>query len=101
MHRLIAEAYIPNPSGLPEVNHRDEIKSHNHINNLEWCDRSYNVNYGNRTKLTGHAVYCVELNKTFDAVKIAARELNLDASNIRKCCNGKYKSTGGYHFNFI
>lgn len=49
VHRLVAEAYIPNPQGLPEVNHKDEVKSHNWINNLEWCDRTYNINYGTRT----------------------------------------------------
>lgn len=46
VHRLIAKAFIPNPNNLPEVNHKDEDKTNNKINNLEWCDRLYNVNYG-------------------------------------------------------
>ena len=48
IHRLVAEAYIPNPEGLPQVNHKDECKTNNCINNLEWCDGVYNVNYGTR-----------------------------------------------------
>lgn len=46
VHRLVAQAFIPNPDNLPEVNHKDENKANNRVDNLEWCDREYNVNYG-------------------------------------------------------
>lgn len=46
VHRLIAEAFIPNPDNLPMVNHKDEDGTNNSIDNLEWCTREYNVNYG-------------------------------------------------------
>ena len=46
VHRLVAEAFIPNPNKYLEVNHKDENKSNNRIDNLEWCDRKYNCNYG-------------------------------------------------------
>ena len=48
VHRLVAQAFIPNPNNLPQINHKDENKQNNNINNLEWCDRKYNCNYGTR-----------------------------------------------------
>ena len=44
--RLVANLFIPNPDNLPEVNHKDENKLNNYAENLEWCDRKYNVHYG-------------------------------------------------------
>jgi hypothetical protein len=50
LHRVIAITFIPNPNNLPEINHKDENKENCSIDNLEWCDRKYNVNYGTRTE---------------------------------------------------
>lgn len=50
LHRLVAEAYLPNPNGLTDINHKDENKTHNYLNNLEWLNHKENCNYGSRNE---------------------------------------------------
>lgn len=50
IHRLVAEAFIPNPNNLPQINHKDENPNNNYVDNLEWCNGKYNTNYGTRNK---------------------------------------------------
>lgn len=104
VHRLVAEAYLDNPDKLPEVNHKDEIKSHNWINNLEWCTASYNRNYGTRNERAARKqmkkVLCVETKEIFDGVNDAARKTGLSAGHISQVCNKKRNTTGNYHWEF-
>ena len=100
VHRLVAEAFIPNSNNYTEVNHKDENGLNNFVDNLEWCSHKYNNNYGtknNRTSLKlskrvkqydlqGHYI------RTFKNSKEACIYLNVPISNrnnIINACNGK------------
>ena len=106
VHRLVAEAFIPNPDNLPQVNHRDENKTNNSVDNLEWCDCKYNINYGTciqRSKSKrGKPVICVEKGILYQSAHEASRQTGISRGNICNCCRGGcgYKTTGGYHWRF-
>lgn len=106
VNRLVAEAYItnPNPESYDQVGHKDEIRHHNWVENLYWTNAKENSNYGLRNarvaKALSKPVYCEELNRVFESGKVAAASLGLHQCNISNCCNGKLKTTGGYHWRF-
>lgn len=101
VHRLIAMTYIPNPDNLPQVNHKDETRDNNCVNNLEWCTSGYNLAYSHiQQKRRFIPIYCVELDRTFKSAYEAARELGLYPNNIRDCCAGMFERTGGLHFRY-
>ena len=104
MHRLVAEIYVPNLDNKPVVNHKDENKQNNCVNNLQWMTIEENNHYSNTFNKAAEArkkpIYCEELNKVFESAADAARELNLYRTNICAVCNGRQKTTGGYHFRY-
>lgn len=108
IHRLVALAFIPNPNNLPEINHKDEDTTNNVVENLEWCNRTYNNNYGTRnarsaigiSKANGKRVMQFskrnEYIDTYDSAIKAAKALNIDSTGITACARGRRKSAGGY-----
>ena len=104
VHRLVANAFIPNPNNLPEVNHKDENPSNNNVSNLEWCDRKYNNLYGTaterRSRTRGKVVIQCDLNGNEIArhwsAREAARLIGKSQAAISRCCIGKYKYAYGY-----
>lgn len=107
VHRLVAQAFISNPNNLPEVNHKDENKQNNCVDNLEFCTRKYNMKYGTwkdrRLVKFIKPVAQYDLNGNFirnwTSIKDAKTKLNIN--NIPAVCKGKAKQSGGYIWKYI
>ena len=102
VHQLVAQAFIDNPENYNEVNHKDENKQNNCVDNLEWCNRAYNINYGTRNQKISKPV--VGINKVsglileFESVHEAERQLGIAPCNICACLKGRQNSSGGFYW---
>ena len=103
VHKIIANTFLSNINNLPQINHKDENKLNNNINNLEFCTAKYNSNYGTRNLRLSSPVLCVELNKKYNSIKEASKDLKIYKTSISHCCANSqhYKTAGGYHWRYI
>ena len=103
VHRLVAKAWVhnPDPEVFTEVNHKNEKKDFNWASNLEWCTRSYNLQYSKVGVRNRKKVYCYETDKEYESITEAAIELRCNANAITSVCKGKQKSTKGYRFKYV
>lgn len=103
LHRILAEAFIPNESNKRTVNHKDGCKTNNALDNLEWATDKENIRHAFKTGLqknTCKEVMCVETGVIYPSGAQAARELNLMQSSVSRSARIGYQ-VKGYHFKFI
>lgn len=122
IHRLVAIHFLPNPNNYPCVNHKDENKENNCVDNLEWCDVHYNNTYNERHKKVGEknvvSMKGVHINRKdfskeviqmdlegneinrFPSTNEAQRQLGVSQSSISQCCNGKRQTAYGFRWQY-
>lgn len=108
IHRLVLEAFVPNPNDYPEVNHRDEDKKNNNVENLEWCTGDYNLRYGTRiermsatNRIPVKGVH-IETGEEIYLKSMAEGTLyGFDPTSISCVCSGKFQTHKGYYFRKI
>ena len=102
LHRIVADAFIPNPANKPQINHKDRDKQNNTVANLEWVTGSENVLH---TFATGRRVHKrpvlqytrnMELVSSWDSIREAGRTLKIAENNINACCHGRFPTAGGF-----
>lgn len=114
VHRIVAQAFIPNPENLPCVNHKDYDKANNHVDNLEWCSVEYNNQYSNNeerrphsmyvrigrdsVKVTGHPIRCIETGQIFSSMIEAERQLGLGSGVVCYSIQLSRPTKEGYTF---
>jgi len=115
VHRLVAQAFVPNPMNVNVVNHLDECPSNNRADNLEWTTQKGNVHYGNaiqkmtecsrnywktHTSTRRKPVRCIDTGEVFASVAEAANAKGTYGGNIAKCIQGLRGDAGGYHWEY-
>lgn len=114
VHRLVAEAFLPNPDSYPIINHKDERPGNNRVDNLEWCDHKHNANWGtNKERISAHsknksAVVAVDIETgeevTYPSVAAAGKALtgkHVGGSSISEAASGKRKTAYGKIWRYV
>lgn len=110
VHRLVAMAFLPNDNHYKYINHKDENKGNNCVENLEWCTAKYNINYGTgiQRRVAKQMKAVVQFDKQgnkiarYNSIGEASKITGICGSGIGQCCSGnkKYSVVGGYLWRF-
>lgn len=101
VHRLVAEAFVPNPNGYDTVDHIDGNKLNNNADNLQWLSRGDNIRKaGDKWNQGAIPIICVETGKVYKSVHQASKELHIPQATISAIAKGEYPSYHKLHFKY-
>jgi hypothetical protein len=95
VHRLVAEAFLENPNNFEEVNHKDENSLNNCVNNLEWCNRQYNIEYSKNKRICQYTVDGEKIAE-YKSIKYASQITGIGRTSINNALCGWCKTAGGF-----
>lgn len=126
VHQLVAKSFLPNPNNYPCVNHKNEVKTDNRVDNLEYCTKQYNNIYGTRNERIGKALKGKNMTETqnikqhnelkkpivqydknnkligiYESAKQASELLGISKTHISNVCKGKRNFCGGFRWVFL
>ena len=102
IHRLLAQAFIPNPNNYPVVRHLNDNKNDWRLENLAWGTTSDNTQDSiKNNRHNNKPVICIETGVIYKSSCEASRKLKINQQNISKCCLNQFKTAGGYHWEYV